>query len=97
MSPQQPEGMSTGNKHVTTSPQRQQYDLIGVGNKSDCFLFDVFQNKVSQLEKEISKKDEIISFLTEQLSVKNVNAFTISPNFSAELKSRKKCELKSSQ
>ena len=89
--------MSTGNKHVTTSPQRQQYDLIGVGNKSYCFLFDVFQNKVSQLEKEISKKDEIISFLTEQLSVKNVNAFTISPNFSAELKSRKKCELKSSQ
>ena len=89
--------MSTGNKHVTTSPQRQQYDLIGVGNKSDSFLFDVFQNKVSQLEKEISKKDEIISFLTEQLSVKNVNAFTISPNFSAELKSRKKCELKSSQ
>ena len=48
---------------------------MGVGNKGDCFVFDLFKNRISQLEKEISKKDEIISFLTEQISVKN--AFTI--------------------
>ena len=33
------------------------------------------KNRISQLEKEILKKDDIISFLTKQLSVKN--AFTI--------------------
>ena len=66
--------MNTTNKRVTTSSQRQQYDLMGVGNKGDCFVFDLFKNRVSQLEKEISKKDEIISFLTEQILVKN--AFT---------------------
>ena len=33
------------------------------------------KNRFSQLEKEILKKDDIISFLTKQLSVKN--AFTI--------------------
>ena len=66
--------MNTTNKRVTTSSQRQQYDLMGVGNKGDYFVFDLFKNRVSQLEKEISKKDEIISFLTEQILVKN--AFT---------------------
>ena len=48
---------------------------MGAGSKGDCFVFDLFKNRISQLEKEISKKDEIISHLTEQLSVKN--AFTI--------------------
>ena len=75
MAPRQPEWMSTTNKRVTTNCQRQQCDLMGVGNKGDCFVFDLFKNRISQLEKEISKKDEIISFLTEQISVKN--AFTI--------------------
>ena len=50
---------------------------MGVSNKGDCFVFNLFKNRISQLKKEISKKDEIISFLTEQLSVKN--AFTIPP------------------
>ena len=41
------------------------------------------KNRISQLEKEILKKDDIISFLTKQLSVKN--AFTIPlPNQSQE-------------
>ena len=75
MTPRQPEGMDTTNKRVATSSQRQQCDLMGVGNKGDCFVFDLFKNRISQMEKEISRKDEIISFLTEQLSVKN--AFTI--------------------
>ena len=75
MTPRQPKGVDTTNKRVTTSSQRQQCDLMGVGNKSDCSVFDLFKNRISQLEKEISKKDEIISFLTQQLSVKN--AFTI--------------------
>ena len=75
MTPRQPEEMDTTNKRVATSSQRQQYDLMGAGNKGDCFVFDLFKNRISQLEKEILKKDEIISFLTEQLSVKN--AFTI--------------------
>ena len=44
---------------------------MGVGNRGDCFVFDSFKNRISQLGKEISKKDEIISFLTEQISVKN--------------------------
>ena len=48
---------------------------MGTGYKGDCFVVDLFKNRISQLEKEISKKYEIISFLTEQLSVKN--AFTI--------------------
>ena len=78
MAPRQPEEMYTTNKRVATSSQRQQCDLMGVGNKGDCFLFlivfvfDLFKNRISQLEKEISKKEEIISFLTEQISVKNV-------------------------
>ena len=71
MAPWQPEGMNTINKRVATSSQRQQCDLMGVGNKGDCFVFDLFKKRISQLEKEISKKDEIISFLTEQISVKN--------------------------
>ena len=75
MAPWQPEGIGTANKRVAISCQRQQCDLIGAGNKGDCFVFELFKNRISQLEKEISKKDEIISFLTEQLSVKN--AFTI--------------------
>ena len=67
--------MKTTNKRVATCCQRQQWDLMGVGNKGDYFVFDLFKNRISQLEKKISKKDEIISFSTEQLSVKN--AFTI--------------------
>ena len=65
MTPQQPEGMDTTNKCVATSPQQQQCDLMGVGNKGDCFVFDLFKNRISQLKKEISKKGEIISFLAE--------------------------------
>ena len=65
---------------------------MGVGNKGDCFEFDLLKNRISQLEKEISKKDEIISFLTEQLSVKN--AFTVP--LQKKPKSRK-CEQQFSQ
>ena len=75
MAPQQPKGIDTNNKRVATPSQRQQCDLMGAGSRGDCFVFDLFKNRISQLEKEISKKDKIISFLTEQLSVKNV--FTI--------------------
>ena len=70
--------------------------MVWVGNKV-LFVFDLFQNRISQLEKDISKKEETISFLTEQLLVRKINPFTISPNFSSQSKSRKKnCELKSS-
>ena len=75
MAPRQPEGMDTTNKRFDTSCQRQQCDLMGASYKGDCFVVNLFKNRISQLEKEISKKDKIISFLTEQLSVKNV--FTI--------------------
>ena len=75
MAPGKLEGMDTTNKRVATSCQWQQCDLMGAGYKIGCFVVDLFKNTISQLEKEISKKDEIISFLTEQLSVKN--AFTI--------------------
>ena len=74
MAPRQLEGMNATNKHVATSCQQQQCDLMGAGNKVDCFIFDLFKNRISQLEKEISKKDEIMSFLTEQISVKNALA-----------------------
>ena len=77
MAPWQPEGMNTTNKHVATSSQQQRCDLMGVGNKVDCFVFDLFKNRISQLEKKISKKDEIISFLTEQISVKNALAIPL--------------------
>ena len=68
--------MDITNKRVATSSQQRQCDLMGAFNKGDCFVFDLFKNRISQLEKEISKKDEIVSFLTEQLSVKN--ALTVS-------------------
>ena len=42
---------------------------MGAGSKGDCFVFDLFKNRISQLENEIAKKDEIISFITEQLSI----------------------------
>ena len=58
--------------------QRQQCDLMRSGNKCHCFVFDIFKNRIFQLEKEISEQDEIISFLTEQLSVKK--AFAIPSN-----------------
>ena len=58
MAPRQPEGMNTTNKRVATSSQRQQCDLMGVGNKGDCFIFDLFKNRISQLEKEIKKKKQ---------------------------------------
>lgn len=74
------EGMDDVNKRVATSPQRQQCNLMRVGNKGDCFAFDLFKNRISQSEKKISKKDEVISFLTQQLSRKNINAFTIFSN-----------------
>ena len=74
------EGMDDVNKRVATSPQRQQCNLMRVGNKGDCFAFDLFKNRISQSEKKISKKDEVISFLTQQLSRKNTNAFTIFSN-----------------
>ena len=48
---------------MNISPQQKQSSLIGAGNKSDCFIVDLL---TSQLEKEISKKGEIIIFLTEQ-------------------------------
>ena len=63
--------MDTTNKCVDTSRQRQQCDLMGAGYKGDCFVHDFIKNKIYQLEKRISKKGEIISFLTEQLPVKN--------------------------
>ena len=75
MAPRQPKGMDTTNKRVATSCQRQQCDLMGAGNRGDRFVFDLFKNRISQLKKVILEKDKIISFLTEQLSVKN--AFTI--------------------
>ena len=71
MTPWQPEGMNINIANERVS-QRQQCDLMGAGKKGDCFVFDLFKNRISQLKKEISKKDEIISFLTGQLSVKNV-------------------------
>ena len=40
-----------------------------------CLIYS--KNRISQLEKEISKKDEIISFLTEQLLVKNAFAIPL--------------------
>ena len=78
MTPGQPQGMVITNKRVATSPQRQQCDLMAAGNKDDCFVFDLFKNRISQLEKVTSKNDEIINFLTEELSAKN--AFTIPSN-----------------
>ena len=69
---------------------------MAAGNKGDCIVFDLFKNRISHLEKEISKKEEIISFLTEQLSVNN--PFTNLFEFSAKPKSRKKkCEQQSPQ
>ena len=44
MTPRQPEGMDTTNKGVVTSSQRQQCCLIGVGNKGNCFVVDLFKN-----------------------------------------------------
>ena len=56
MTPRQPDGMDTANKRVATFSQRQQCDLKGAGSKCDCFVFDLFKNRISQLQKEISKK-----------------------------------------
>ena len=44
MAPRQPERMDTTNKHVDTSCQRQQFDLMGAGYKGDCFVADLFKN-----------------------------------------------------
>ena len=44
---------------------------MGPCNKGDCFVSDLFNKSISQLEKEISRKGEINSFLTKQLSLKN--------------------------
>ena len=67
---------------------------FGANSKGNFFIFDLFKNRISQLKKEISKKDKIVIFLTEKLSVKN--AFTT--NASAKPKSRKKkCEQQSPQ
>ena len=78
MTPRQSQGMVTTNKCVATSLQRQQCDLMAAGNKDDCFVFDLFKNRISQLQKPTSKNDEIINFLTEELSAEN--AFTIPSN-----------------
>ena len=56
MTPRQPDGMDTANKRVATFSQRQQCDLKGAGSKCDCFVFDLFKKRISQLQKEISKK-----------------------------------------
>ena len=56
MTAQQSEVMNTANKRVATSPQWQQCDLMGAAKKCDCLLFDIFRNRISQLEKEILKK-----------------------------------------
>ena len=56
MTPRQPDGMDTTNKRVATFCQRQQCDMMGAGSKGDCFVFDLFKNRISQLQKEISKK-----------------------------------------
>lgn len=47
--------INTANKCVAPSPQGQQRDLMGAGNKGDC-LFDLVKNRISHLENEISKK-----------------------------------------
>ena len=47
-------------------------DLMGAGSKGDCLVFDLFKNRTSQLENEIAKKDEIISFIPEQLSISSI-------------------------
>ena len=59
----QTEEMDATNKRFVASSQRQRCNLMEVGNKGDCFVFVLFKNKISKLGKEISKKDEIISFL----------------------------------
>ena len=61
--------MCIANKCVATSAQRLMLDLMGAGSKGDCFVFDLFKNRISQLENEIAKKDEMISFITEQSSI----------------------------
>ena len=81
--------MDTTNKGIATSSQGQQCDLMGAGNKGDCFVFDLLKNRISQLEKEISKKDEIINFLTEQLSAKN--SFTIPSNSLQNQSQERRC------
>ena len=63
--------MDTANKHVATYTQQQQCDLMGATNKGGCLVFDLFKNRISKPEKEISKKDRIISFLIELLCQKN--------------------------
>ena len=55
MTPRQPEGMDITNKRVDTSCQRQQCDMMGVGYKGNRFVVDLFKNRISQLEEEISK------------------------------------------
>ena len=48
--------INTANKCVAPSSQRQQCDLMGAGNKGDCFVFDLIKNRISHLENEILKK-----------------------------------------
>ena len=80
MTPRQPEGIDTADEGLATSPQQQHCNLLGAGNKDDCFIFDLLKSRITQPEKEIYRKDEIISFLTEQLSVRNINTSIISSN-----------------
>ena len=83
MTPRQPEEIDTTDKCAAASSQEQQCDLMGASNKGDCFAFDLFKNKISQLEKGISKKGEIISFLTAIISKEcfhNPFEFSAKPN-----------------
>ena len=53
----QPEEIDTTNKRFAASSQQQHYNLMEVGNKGDCLVFDLFKNKIFKLEKDISKKE----------------------------------------
>lgn len=81
MTPRQAEGMDTADEGLATSPRQQHCNLLGAGSKGDCFVFDRLKSRIAQPEKEIYRKDEIIIFLMEQLSVSNVNTCTISSNY----------------
>ena len=41
MTPRQPEGIDTADEGLATSPQQQHCNLLGAGNKGDCFIFDL--------------------------------------------------------
>ena len=48
--------MDTTIERVATSSQRQQCDLMGAGNKGDCFAFDLLKNSLSTSEGDFEKR-----------------------------------------